>query len=106
MSLPPRLGIGRNDVIAVGDGANDIPMLAAAGIGVALHAKPAVRRMRTVRIDHGDLTALLYLQGYRREEFALTSAAHSQLDRDEPHVAVGATALVTTTSIDFWLFCT
>ena len=67
--LAARLGIGRNDVIAVGDGANDIPMLAAAGIGVALHAKPAVRHAANVRIDHGDLTALLYLQGYRRSAF-------------------------------------
>ena len=63
--LAARLGIGRNEIIAVGDGANDIPMLAAAGIGVALHAKPAVRHAASVRIDHGDLTALLYLQGYR-----------------------------------------
>ena len=60
--LAARLGIGRNEIIAVGDGANDIPMLAAAGIGVALHAKPAVRHAASVRIDHGDLTALLYLQ--------------------------------------------
>jgi phosphoserine phosphatase len=55
--------------IAVGDGANDLPMLQAAGLGVAYHAKPAVAAAVPVRIDHGDLTALLYLQGYRREEF-------------------------------------
>ncbi len=55
--------------IAVGDGANDLPMLAHAGAGVALHAKPAVAARARLRIDHGDLTALLYLQGYRREEF-------------------------------------
>ena len=53
----------------MGDGANDIPMLAAAGMGVALHAKPKVREAAPIRIDHGDLTALLYLQGYTREEF-------------------------------------
>ncbi len=55
--------------IAVGDGANDLPMLKAAGLGVAFHAKPAVAAEVAVRIDHGDLTALLYLQGYRQSEF-------------------------------------
>jgi phosphoserine phosphatase len=67
--LSERLGLASADSIAVGDGANDIPMLAAAGMGVALHAKPKVREAAPIRIDHGDLTALLYLQGYRREEF-------------------------------------
>jgi phosphoserine phosphatase len=62
-------GIDRSDAIAVGDGANDIPMLKRAGLGVAMHAKPAVREAADAVIDHGDLTALLYLQGYRREEF-------------------------------------
>jgi phosphoserine phosphatase len=57
--------------IAVGDGANDLAMLALAGCGVALHAKPAVAAQSRVRIDHGDLTALLYLQGYRKTEFAV-----------------------------------
>jgi phosphoserine phosphatase len=57
------------DVIAVGDGANDLGMLALAGAGVALHAKPSVAAQAAIRIDHGDLTALLYLQGYRRTEF-------------------------------------
>ena len=65
-----RLGITPADAIAVGDGANDLDMLALAGSGVALHAKPAVAAQARIRIDHGDLTALLYLQGYRREEFA------------------------------------
>jgi phosphoserine phosphatase len=65
-----RLGIGPQDAIAVGDGANDLDMLRAAGTGVALHAKPAVAAAAPVRIDHGDLTALLYLQGYAQEEFA------------------------------------
>lgn len=54
--------------ITVGDGANDLPMLQAAGIGVAFHAKPAVAAQARARIDHGDLTALLYLQGYRADE--------------------------------------
>jgi phosphoserine phosphatase len=58
------------DVLAVGDGANDLDMIRLAGMGVALHAKPAVAAEAKIRIDHGDLTALLYLQGYREEEFA------------------------------------
>ena len=57
------------DTMAVGDGANDLAMIGRAGLGVAYHAKPAVAAAAHVRIDHGDLTALLYLQGYRREEF-------------------------------------
>ncbi len=64
-----RLGLSLEDTIAVGDGANDIPMLQASGLGVALHAKPTVRDSAAVSIVHGDLTALLYLQGYRRTEF-------------------------------------
>lgn len=55
--------------LAVGDGANDLPMIKAAGLGVAFHAKPLVAEAAAARIDHGDLTALLYLQGYRRDEF-------------------------------------
>jgi phosphoserine phosphatase len=54
--------------MAVGDGANDLPMLAAAGIGIAFHAKPAVASSARWRLDHADLTGLLYAQGYRREE--------------------------------------
>ncbi len=57
------------ETIAVGDGANDLAMLEEAGLGVAIHAKPAVAAAAAARIDHGDLTALLYLQGYRREQF-------------------------------------
>ncbi|WP_308917091.1 phosphoserine phosphatase SerB [Jannaschia sp. LMIT008] len=57
------------DALAVGDGANDLGMLRAAGMGVALHAKPAVRAKADLVVDHGDLTALLYLQGYRQAEF-------------------------------------
>ncbi|MEM7719554.1 MAG: phosphoserine phosphatase SerB [Pseudomonadota bacterium] len=55
--------------LAVGDGANDLGMIAAAGMGVALHAKPVVAAAAPLRIDHNDLTALLYLQGYGRDEF-------------------------------------
>jgi phosphoserine phosphatase len=54
--------------LAVGDGANDLDMLAEAGLGVAYHAKPLVARSTRARIDHADLTALLYLQGYREDE--------------------------------------
>lgn len=64
-----RLGITPQDVIAVGDGANDLGMLGRAGAGVALHAKPAVAAECDLRINHGDLTALLYLQGYDVEQF-------------------------------------
>lgn len=62
-------GLTAADAIAVGDGANDIPMLQAAGMGVALHAKPKVQDAVSLRVNHGDLTALLYLQGYKRAEF-------------------------------------
>jgi len=63
-----RRGLTRADAVAIGDGANDIPMLKAAGLGVAFRAKPAVAAVADVRIDHGDLTALLYLQGYAADE--------------------------------------
>ncbi len=65
-----RLGISETDVIAVGDGANDLGMLSRAGTGVALHAKPSVAAQCDIRINHGDLTALLYLQGYSKSDFA------------------------------------
>jgi phosphoserine phosphatase len=65
-----RLGIAETEVMAVGDGANDLGMLGRAGAGVALHAKPVVAAECDIRINHGDLTALLFIQGYAREEFA------------------------------------
>ncbi len=68
-------GLSSAEALTVGDGANDLPMLKAAGLGVAFHAKPAVAAQVPARIDHGDLTALLYLQGYRRSEF---------IERNEP----------------------
>lgn len=68
--ITARLGITVSETIAVGDGANDLPMLLAAGTGVALHAKPRVQAECEVRVNHGDLTALLYLQGYTRDAFA------------------------------------
>ena len=68
--ISARLGISVADAIAVGDGANDLGMLGLAGAGVALHAKPSVQAQCDLRVNHGDLTALLYIQGYAREEFA------------------------------------
>jgi phosphoserine phosphatase len=69
LDITRKLGISPDDTIAVGDGANDLGMLGVAGSGVALHAKPAVAAEARIRIDHGDLTALLYLQGYRKTDF-------------------------------------
>lgn len=68
-------GVTPTDAVTVGDGANDLPMLKAAGLGVAFHAKPAVASETSVRVNHGDLTTLLYLQGYRQAEIA-TGPAH------------------------------
>jgi len=68
--ISARLGISERDVIAVGDGANDLGMLGRAGTGVALHAKPSVAAQCDIRIHHGDLTALLFVQGYARCDFA------------------------------------
>lgn len=68
-AIGQRQNLVADDFIAVGDGANDLPMLHAAGTGVALHAKPSVAASARIKIDHGDLTALLYLQGYRESEF-------------------------------------
>ena len=63
-------GLDFADTLAVGDGANDLAMIKRAGLGVAYHAKPVVAEAASARIDHGDLTALLYLQGYRQDEIA------------------------------------
>jgi len=68
--ITARLGISEADVIAVGDGANDLGMLQRAGAGVALHAKPTVQAQAKLRVNHGDLTALLFLQGYASSDFA------------------------------------
>ena len=68
--LRQELGLDRADVMAVGDGANDLAMLAEAGLGVAFHAKPAVAAAAQARIDHGDLETLLFVQGYARADFA------------------------------------
>jgi len=63
------MGISPAEAMAVGDGANDLGMLGLAGAGVALHAKPSVAAQCQIRINHGDLTALLFIQGYSREDF-------------------------------------
>ncbi len=64
-----RLGIAEGETLAVGDGANDLDMIEAAGLGVAYRAKPVVAEVARARVDHGDLTALLYFQGYSATEF-------------------------------------
>lgn len=69
VELRKRLRLSQGETLAVGDGANDLDMLQEAGLGAAYHAKPKVALAAAARIDHGDLTALLYAQGYRREEF-------------------------------------
>ena len=65
------LGITLADAVTVGDGANDLAMLQAAGMGVAFRGKPAVREAARFRIEHGDLSGLLYLQGYKRAAFSV-----------------------------------
>ena len=71
IALRDQLALMPQQTMAVGDGANDLAMLGEAGLGVALHAKPAVAAAAHVRIDHGDLTALLYLQGYSDDAFVV-----------------------------------
>lgn len=67
--MTSRLGLGLEDAIAIGDGANDLAMIGAAGTGVAYRAKPILADAADARINHGDLTALLYLQGLSEDEF-------------------------------------
>jgi phosphoserine phosphatase len=64
------MGISLAETLAVGDGANDLAMIEAAGLGVAYHARPIVAARADARIEHTDLTALLYFQGYGQDEFA------------------------------------
>lgn len=70
VELRTRLGISTHDTMVAGDGANDLDMIMAAGLGVAYHAKPQVAQAAPACIEHSDLTALLYIQGYRNDEFA------------------------------------
>ena len=69
MSAATRRRVPLDRTMAVGDGANDLEMLMTAGMGIAFHAKPTVAAQAKHRIDHNDLTALLFAQGYKREEF-------------------------------------
>ena len=71
-SLCDEKGLEPSDVLAVGDGANDIKMIGAAGLGVAFHGSDSLRKQANAHIDHGDLTALLYIQGFRKSEFVLS----------------------------------
>jgi phosphoserine phosphatase len=68
IELRTRFGLAHHETMAVGDGANDLAMLGEAGLGVAFRAKPAVAAAAHARIDHADLSALLYVQGYRSDE--------------------------------------
>jgi phosphoserine phosphatase len=72
--LAAERGLPLEATLAVGDGANDLPMLKAAGLGVAFHAKPVVVAEIENRVDFGDLTALLFAQGFRVEEFVRDAA--------------------------------
>jgi phosphoserine phosphatase len=69
IELRTRLGLGKDDTLVTGDGANDMDMIAEARPGVAYHAKPKVAAAAPARIDHADLTALLYIQGYKQDQF-------------------------------------
>ena len=68
LELARQNGVALGATLAIGDGANDLPMLQTAGLGVAFHAKPAVAAVSRWRLDHADLTGVLYAQGYRLEE--------------------------------------
>jgi phosphoserine phosphatase len=68
LQLAQRYGVPLTATLAIGDGANDLPMLEAAGLGIAFHAKPAVAAASRWRLDHADLTGVLFAQGYREAE--------------------------------------
>ena len=69
IELRNKFALSPGDTLVTGDGANDLDMITEAGLGVAYHAKPKVAAAAPARIEHNDLSALLYVQGYRREEF-------------------------------------
>ena len=68
-AIAAAMGATLDDTLAVGDGANDLPMLRAAGLGVAYRAKPKVAAGADARVEHTDLSALLYAQGFARRDF-------------------------------------
>jgi phosphoserine phosphatase len=74
IELRTRFGLAPHETMAVGDGANDLAMLGEAGLGIAFHAKPAVAAASHARIAHADLSALLYVQGYRAEDIVAAPA--------------------------------
>ncbi len=76
--MTARLGLRRSETLAVGDGANDLAMLSAAGLGAAYRAKPTVAAAAHARIDHADLTALLFVQGIERREFVEPRASSAR----------------------------
>jgi phosphoserine phosphatase len=69
VELRSKLGLVKDETMAIGDGANDLAMIGEAGLGIAFKAKPAVAAAAAARIDHGDLTTVLYFQGYRQADF-------------------------------------
>ena len=89
IELRNRLGLAARETLAIGDGANDMDMIAAAGLGIAFHAKPKVAAAAPARVDHGDLTALLYVQGYRKTEF-VAALVLLQAQRHKTRIAIGA----------------
>jgi phosphoserine phosphatase len=94
LALARECGVAAGDTLAVGDGANDLPMLLEAGLGIAFHAKPSVAAASGHRIDHADLTALLYAQGYRREEITRSlQTRRRDRERSEPLSDKSATSL-------------
>ena len=84
LEFTAHLGLDPSQTLAVGDGANDIGMIRRAGLGVAYRAKPALKAEADATIDHADLTGLLFLQGFRREEFVLRPNSEP-----DPAVAIG-----------------
>lgn len=91
LALAAEFGLSLADTMAVGDGANDLPMLETAGLGVAFRAKPTVAAASRWRIDYADLTALLYAQGYREEEICRSGESRDPLvgARDGDRVGPG-----------------
>jgi len=71
MAICEKQNITPQETLAIGDGANDLKMIKASGMGIAYHAKPAVQEASQFALNHTDLRGLLYLQGYEKKDFAL-----------------------------------